>query len=672
VNSTISTWDFLVSLGFVEDADVLSDWKPGLSYSFGRGKLTAVHVLNRHFQKVVELGGIMTTRRTHGMIHNEMAVELESPEQGMAWLSWTLDHAADGKFRPALEPAWLEIGRQNQHLLPWNRELAAFAARPLCLVPREWLRLGLRELAEQITNVANDAPVIFSFDGSVLQIGCNGKIIPMPAEGKSWEHAYSIPSAKLNSLPKRLMRELIEVSFYDSSIRIANWCYSGAEVTDEIETTGSSSAERDERVGGSAGESGGTLAAEAGEPSSGGNTEEVSGSDIGSLSAQTDGTAKPEPDGTGVPPEGVNNKAIAATAKMVRASNNTQMPDSTRQALRNYVSEVKKRAYMQSRNAKAAESAAPVGLSPEQMRASSRLVKAALDHGVSKFDEFVAFVADRLTANVAIQAAEGIELAWNTLRRLPEYSDLDPAGKVADVLGTETGVTDEKRPERNESTGDGGRETAGRPVGEGAMEEASSDSVSADEGRGDAGSSRDPSGGRSGTQTLGIAQHEDAGTGGVSSSDAGHDRPSGRSGRLKDAFFKTWWPMPGQEKELAFEPKGDITAVPIYPHETRMTWDEYLDRMRTRLRWMRETSDLLNPNQWYRRQWWAKSGVDVAIRNLEDHVYNPDFQEMLQNNGVEPEMFPLHPKPTPRAVDSIQELDLTGWLELALPSREWD
>ena len=130
---------------------------------------------------------------------------------------------------------------------------------------------------------------------------------------------------------------------------------------------------------------------------------------------------------------------------------------------------------------------------------------------------------------------------------------------------------------------------------------------------------------------------------------------------------KTWWPMPG--KELAFQPAGEATAIPLYPHETKMTWDDYLDRMRTRLRWLRETSDQPNPNQWYQRQWWEKASVDVAVKNLEDHVHSPEFQEMLQNNGVEREMFPQHPKPDEAAKDSIRELDLTGWLELMLPSR---
>lgn len=87
-----------------------------------------------------------------------------------------------------------------------------------------------------------------------------------------------------------------------------------------------------------------------------------------------------------------------------------------------------------------------------------------------------------------------------------------------------------------------------------------------------------------------------------------------------------WWPIPG--KELAFAPGLETTEVPIYPRETQMTWDDYLDRMQTRLKWLRETSDLTNPNQWYKRQWMEKWGVDVTVKNLEDHVHSPDWLEV--------------------------------------------
>lgn len=85
---------------------------------------------------------------------------------------------------------------------------------------------------------------------------------------------------------------------------------------------------------------------------------------------------------------------------------------------------------------KAFGSTANMGLNAEQMRATAGLVRAALNHQVSTFNEFVAYVVDTFGEPLALQMAEGIELAWRSLRRLPEYSGIDDAGKVADVLGS--------------------------------------------------------------------------------------------------------------------------------------------------------------------------------------------------------------------------------------------
>ena len=112
-----STFDFLKSLGFVEDPSVISDSAPGLSLDFGNFKLEAGHLLNLRFQPVVLLGGTCTTRRTTALIEWEMPQKLESWEQGAAWMAWGLDRYFDGRFEPQISAVWLEIGRQNQHLV---------------------------------------------------------------------------------------------------------------------------------------------------------------------------------------------------------------------------------------------------------------------------------------------------------------------------------------------------------------------------------------------------------------------------------------------------------------------------------------------------------------------------------------------------------------------------
>ena len=113
----------------------------------------------------------MTTTRTIAEVECEMPEEVESPEQGVAWITWCLDEHAPGRlFVPAWDVPWLAIGRQYKHLLPWERQRAAYAARPQCSVRRDFAAWGLRYLAQLLAEADEDTLVTFSFDGEVLLI----------------------------------------------------------------------------------------------------------------------------------------------------------------------------------------------------------------------------------------------------------------------------------------------------------------------------------------------------------------------------------------------------------------------------------------------------------------------------------------------------------------------
>jgi hypothetical protein len=226
-SSPVSSWDLLPALGFVEDETVISDQMPGLSFDFGNFKLSASRCLNRRFVPVVLLSGVMATKRSIGEVESELPLRFESVKQGMAWLAWCLDNAAGTRFAPASAPVWLAEGRRHRHLLGWERERAAYAARPHCYVQRDWARVALKTLAEQLENIDDDTPVMFRFDGHVLTISCAGRTIAMAAEGQPWTQPHSIRAGALRRLPKRLMREVVEVSVWDSALTIGNWRYSG-------------------------------------------------------------------------------------------------------------------------------------------------------------------------------------------------------------------------------------------------------------------------------------------------------------------------------------------------------------------------------------------------------------------------------------------------------------
>jgi len=229
VRTSISTWAVLQELGFTPDQSVISDVMPGLSFDFGNLKLSASCILNRKYVPIVLLTGIFSTERTMAEIECEMPPEVESPEQGMAFVAWSIDNALGKEFQPATSPDWLAKGRQHRYLLPWEKERADYAAKPQCSIRRDWVRVALKTLAQQLANAKDDEVVSFSFDGRVLSIDCAGSLCAMPAKGAAWDGSYSVRAKTLRSLPRRLMTDPVEVSFWKSALTIANRQYETVE-----------------------------------------------------------------------------------------------------------------------------------------------------------------------------------------------------------------------------------------------------------------------------------------------------------------------------------------------------------------------------------------------------------------------------------------------------------
>jgi hypothetical protein len=226
VGPAVSTWELLRSLGFAVNPNLVSDVVPGLSFDFGNFKLDAICGANRNFVRVILLSGVMVTERSLREVECEMPPEVESAEQGMAWVAWCLDNGdTRRRFEPKIAPAWLAEGRRHFYLLPWKRTMAAYHARPHCSVERDWVRVAFKALEEQLKTVDDEAPVTFRFDGNVLTINCAGKVSPMPADGSPWTTRYSVRAGALRSLPKRLMSYRIEFSVWEAKLTIGNWAY---------------------------------------------------------------------------------------------------------------------------------------------------------------------------------------------------------------------------------------------------------------------------------------------------------------------------------------------------------------------------------------------------------------------------------------------------------------
>jgi len=217
--SPVRTWDLLLDLGFREDP---SEQQHGFSFDFGNFKLWALPCTGRRFVDVVLLTGVMVSKRSISEITAELPATVESAALGKALVAYYLDGAARDAFEFALTPPWLVEGRRYRHLLPWEKERAAYAARPHCYVDREWARVALKKLAEQQMLVDDESPVTLEFDGTVLTIRCSGAVSAMPATGNAWTNRFCIRAGALKPLPRRLMRSTVEVSIRDSTLIIGN------------------------------------------------------------------------------------------------------------------------------------------------------------------------------------------------------------------------------------------------------------------------------------------------------------------------------------------------------------------------------------------------------------------------------------------------------------------
>jgi len=226
--ATIPTWHILRSLGFQPDSNVISDGEPGLSFDFGNLKLSASWVISpRSVAEVVFFTGSLSTPRAMAEIGFELPRRMKSAKQCAAWIVWNLDRYCNGALKQTCHIDWVEEGRQNRSLLPWVRSMAEYESRPQCTVQRDWFRLALRTLSQQLSSLPDHAPIMFRFDGSLLFIRCGDKVIALPGEGVPWAVRFRVAAGTLRRLPRRLRLETVPVSIWESRISLGLWTFEG-------------------------------------------------------------------------------------------------------------------------------------------------------------------------------------------------------------------------------------------------------------------------------------------------------------------------------------------------------------------------------------------------------------------------------------------------------------
>ncbi len=213
----VATREILERLRFEKDEAAMTDEPPAYVVDLGNIKFTVARSVNRFSRPVFAVTGAAFDRRTSKMICFDLPLRVESYEQGVALLA----HAIGSDYEPEQPAPWLDQGRSWRHLLPWEQEKAAYAARPVCLVARDWFRVAgnrLRTLAE----VADTSDVAtFSFDGQVLKINAAGEILAMPASGAAWDTVFALSLCGLRALPKRLASDRIFVEVWTGCLSIA-------------------------------------------------------------------------------------------------------------------------------------------------------------------------------------------------------------------------------------------------------------------------------------------------------------------------------------------------------------------------------------------------------------------------------------------------------------------
>lgn len=203
-------------LKFEEVWGGMTDQDPIYRYDFGNLQLSAAQVMNWSFRPVFLFGGVAVDSNSISEIVFELPLEVESFEQGVAWIANGLGRG----FRPRKPCPWLLQGWEWQDRLPWVRELKAYESRPQCTVEREWFKIAVKKLRELASSANESDLAVFRFDGEVLRINACGHLLVMPAQGNAWSEEYSIKAQKLDFLPKRLTGSTIYLGVWEGCMSI--------------------------------------------------------------------------------------------------------------------------------------------------------------------------------------------------------------------------------------------------------------------------------------------------------------------------------------------------------------------------------------------------------------------------------------------------------------------
>ncbi len=215
MSSSCPTIQSLIALGF-EHRDSVSGSET-VGYKFVHLDLIASEVTNLYGRQIVYLTGLFRTSREIGDVNSQIPPDLGSPLEAAAWVSYALkSYRAD--IHPL--PDWFVEGERYWYLIPFVAEQRAYEARPKCFIDRDYARPLRRNLLEEVSRLAGETEITFSFDGRVLTIVFSARVYEVIASGDSWPFSYQVIVSPETKLPARFTSSMVEVSVFEDYLRL--------------------------------------------------------------------------------------------------------------------------------------------------------------------------------------------------------------------------------------------------------------------------------------------------------------------------------------------------------------------------------------------------------------------------------------------------------------------
>ena len=225
------TLDILLELGF-EDRPPVTHVSPSsvwmvpkhvrsplmsVCYPFANFDLVASPVTKMFGQEVVQLNGVIESKRSWTEIQSEIPADLGSSMEAAAWVSFVLK-SYKSDLTPL--PAWFVEGERNWDVVyarmdpeGWKRQ-QAYRDCPKCFIDREYARPLRRILQEEFSWLSGETEMAFSFDGRVLSIVLNERAHDVIASGDGWSSSYRAIVSQEAQLPARFRSRRVEVSVF--------------------------------------------------------------------------------------------------------------------------------------------------------------------------------------------------------------------------------------------------------------------------------------------------------------------------------------------------------------------------------------------------------------------------------------------------------------------------